>query len=128
MSINSLCLHNECVACGLLISCCESDGTIQFLEPDSNNIAPLILSAHNKPLSSDECLALQSALTEDQWLAYQDARKAPVRAQRAERYRQEADPVYLKITEDAIKANTTPDYSEWVTIKDQIRTELPYPE
>ena len=120
--------HNELISVGLNISGCDSEGNIHFLSPDTNNLAPLVLAAHEQPLTSDECLALQVAITEEQWLAYQDARKEPIRAKRAERYKNECDPLYLKITEDAIKANTTPDYSEWLTLKDTIRSELPYPE
>ena len=121
-------LHNELISVGLSISGCSSDGTVHFIEPDTNNLAPLVLAAHEKPLTSDECLTLQAAITEEQWLAYQDARKAPIRAQRAERYKTECDPLYLKITEDALKANITPDYSEWLSLKENIRLELPYPE
>ena len=124
--MNTLLFHNELVSCGLSISGCDSSGNIHFNEPDTANVAPLVLAAHEQHLSSDECLALQMALTEQQWLAYQDARKAPVRSQRAERYRQEADPIYLKATEDALINNTTPDYSEWLVIKAAIRSELPY--
>ena len=131
MSINIMnvsLFHNELISVGLNISGCDSSGNVHLNEPDTNNLAPLVLAAHEQPLTSDECLALQAAITEEQWLAYCDCRKQPIRAQRAERYKNECDPLYLKITEDAIKANTTPDYSEWLTLKDTIRSELPYPE
>ena len=118
--------HNELTSVGLNISGCDSNGGIQFTQPDTNNIAPLVLAAHEQPLTSDECLALQAAITEQQWTAYQETRKEPIKAQRAERYKSECDPLYLKITEDALKANTTPDYSEWLTLKENIRLELPY--
>ena len=118
--------HSELVAAGLSISGCDSSGNYHLTQPDENNIGPLVLAAHGMALTSDECLALQAAITEDAWLAYQDARKAPIRAKRAERYKHECDPVYLKITEDALKANTTPDYSEWLQLKENIRLELPY--
>lgn len=39
----------------------------------------------------------------------------------------EVDPAYMKITEESIKANTHSDYSEWISIKDSIRLDLPYP-
>ena len=45
---------------------------------------------------------------------------------RQRRFRTEADPLYLSITEQAIRNNTTPDYSVWVQMKDSIRAELPY--
>lgn len=119
-------LHNELVSVGLSISGCDSSGNVHLNEPDTNNLAPLVLAAHEKPLTSDECIALQAAITNEQWLAYGDCRKQPVRVNRAERYKNECDPLYLKITEDALKANTTPDYSEWLSLKENIRLELPY--
>ena len=124
--LDVLLFHNEVVSCGLNVSGVDASGNLGLLTPDTNNLAPLVLAAHEQPLTSDECLALQAAITEEQWLAYQDARKQPIRAMRAERYKTECDPLYLKITEDALKANTTPDYSEWLTLKENIRQELPY--
>ena len=132
--------HSELVACGLQISGCDSSGNTHLIsrptppegvenwEDPTDSIIEAVKNAHSKSLSSDECLALQTLLTEELWTAYQNCRKQPIRAQRAERYKNECDPLYLKITEDAIKANTTPDYSEWLTLKDTIRSELPYPE
>ena len=119
-------LFQELLSIGLPVYSVGSDTGIKINGADDNNLVSTALAAHGQPLSSEECLALQSLLTEDQWSAYQDARKAPVKAARAERYKNECDPLYLKITEDAIKANTTPDYSEWLTLKDTIRSELPY--
>ena len=128
--------HNELISCGLSISGCDSSGNIHFLAPDENNIAPLVLAAHGQPLSSDECLALMAVLTESQWLAYQDARKAPIRQQRAERYKNECDAMFLKCFEEATlvedgdyynckvaKAN----FDGWKAAKEIVRSELPYP-
>lgn len=129
--------HSELVACGLPISGCSSDGTIHFLAPDENNIAPLVLAAHGQPLSSDECLALQAALTEEQWLAYQDARKAPVRAMRAERYKSVTDPLFMAAMEESttlfdaveqvynVKVDKTK-WDSWIQEKSKIREEFPY--
>jgi hypothetical protein len=47
---------------------------------------------------------------------------------RQRRFRDEADVLYLKITEEALVANTTPDYTEWLTLKATIRADLPYSE
>jgi hypothetical protein len=134
-------IYNELISVGLNISGCDSSGNVSissrptcpegqeetWTDPTDSLVA-LCLAAHGQPLSSDECLALQAAITEEQWLAYTEARKAPVKAKRAERYKNECDPVYLKITEDALKANTTPDYTEWLQLKDAIRNDLPYSE
>ena len=84
------------------------------------------LAAHEKALSSDECLALQQSVTELQWANYIAARQAPIKAQREARYRSEADPLYLKLVEEAAIANTTIDISSWLLLKAQIRNELPY--
>jgi hypothetical protein len=132
-------LHQELTSIGINISGCDSSGNVQissrptcpegeeltWVDPTDNLVA-LVLVAHEQPLTSDECLALQNAVSEDTWLAYQECRKQPIRTQREFRYRTEADSLYLKITEDSIKNNTTPDYSPWILLKDTIRTELSY--
>ena len=129
--------HNELISCGLSISGCDSSGNIHFLAPDENNIGPLVLAAHEQHLSSDECLALMAALTEEQWLAYQDCRKAPIRAQRAERYRSVTDPLFMAAMEESttlfdaveqvynVKVDKTK-WDLWLESKNTIRTELPY--
>ena len=37
----------------------------------------------------------------NEWLAYQDARKAPIRAQRAERYKTTTDPLFMAAMEES---------------------------
>lgn len=144
--------HNELISCGLLISGCSSDGAVHISErptaplidgePDPNWVDPtdsiiaLALAAHGQPLSSDECVALQAALTEEQWLAYIEARKAPIRAMRAERYKSETDALFLKCFEDATVVEdgdyynckvAKTDFDGWKAAKQIIREELPYP-
>ena len=134
--MNILLLLNEINSVGLNANMCNSDGDINLTEPDITDLVPLVLAAHGQPLSSDECLALQMALTEQQWLAYQDARKAPIRQQRAERYKNECDAMFLKCFEEATlvedgdyynckvaKAN----FDGWKAAKEIVRSELPYP-
>ena len=129
----------EYVACGIVCDGCDSDGNIHWLNEPNHELAARILAAHGQPLSSDECQALQAVLTEQQWLAYQEARKAPVRAMRAERYRQEADPLILSSIESALAASTPTDgkyevvlpeesVTNWISVKNSIRVELPYGE
>ena len=120
--------HNELVAAGLDISGCGGDGSVNWKGAPNELLAVLVWAAHEQLLTSTECLALQAAITNEQWLAYQDVRKAPIRQQREQRYKTECDSLYLTITENAIKTNTTPDYSSWITAKENIRTELPYEE
>ena len=134
-------LHTELTSIGLSISGCDSDGNVHishrptcpegeeltWVDPTDNLVA-LVLAAHEQPLTSDECLALQSAISEDAWLAYQECRKQPVRSQRNARYKELADPVYLKAIEDGLRNNTEPNYEEWLGIKDGIRLANPYPE
>jgi hypothetical protein len=47
---------------------------------------------------------------------------------RQERYRTEADPLYLEAVEAGVRNSTTPDFTAWLAKKDQIRAELPYEE
>jgi hypothetical protein len=98
------------------------------LTGEESALLELIVSAHEQLLTSTEALALQAAITNEQWLAYQEVRKVPIRQAREARYRTECDSLYLTITENALKAQTTPDYSEWVALKDSIREDLPYKE
>ena len=46
---------------------------------------------------------------------------------RSEAFRTLADPLKLKIEEAAIRAGTTPDYTEWLEMKDHIRSLFPKP-
>ena len=136
--------HNELVAAGLSINGCDSSGNVHLLsrptaplidgEPDPNwfdptdSIIEAVKNAHGKASTSDECAALHALLSEEQWLACLEAKKAPVRDLRASRYTREADPIYLKAIEDGLINNTTPDLSGWLAIKAQIRADLPYEE
>lgn len=132
-------LHQELCACGLVISGCDSDGNISLLEPDTSNIMPLVLAAHGQTLSSDECLALQTALSESDWLAYCDCRKQPIRQARAEIYKSTTDPLFMAAMEesttlfDAVEQvyNVKVDKAKWdlwLAAKNQVRDENPYPE
>ena len=145
--------HSELVACGPSISGCSSDGTVHLLsrptapliegEPDPNwtdptdSIIEAVKNAHGMALSSDECLTLQALLSEEQWTSYIAARQAPIKAQRAERYKNETDSLFLKCFESAslvedgdyynCKVAKT-DFDGWKAAKQVIREELPYPE
>ena len=125
---NVLQCHSEFIACGVNISSVDSDANIHFIEPDIANLAPLVLAAHEKPLSSDECLALEAELTPEQWLAYQECRKAPIKAQREARYRAECDPMRLKLDEDYDigSENWLTGLAAWKSAKAAIREDLPY--
>ena len=145
-------LHNELISIGLSISGCSSDGTVHisqrptcpegeeltWVDPTDTLVA-LVLAAHEKALSSDECLALEAELTPEQWLAYTDARKAPIRALRNARYKEETDPMLLSALESAMKTATAsngeiivalPEASanEWLAAKNTVRESLPYRE
>lgn len=136
-------LHNEIVACGIFINGADSSGNIQissrptcpegeeltWTDP-TDNLVVLCLAAHEKALSSDECLALMAELTPEQWLAYQDCRKAPIRQQREARYRSECDPLRMKMDEDHDTNSTewATALLQWKAAKALIRQALPYPE
>lgn len=131
----TLLLHGELVACGLEISGCDSSGAIYFVAPDKNNIAPLVSAAHGKSLDSNEVLTLRAAISEGQWSAYKDARNAFTRELRTIRYKNETDPLFFAIFENAplvedsdgyiIKIPVTA-YKKWVESKELIRAELAY--
>ena len=123
--------YSELYCCLNNIGGADADSRILWVEEPTENqliIANAIITAHEKPLYSKECKSLQKLLTEEQWIAYQDARKQPIREQRAARYKNEADPVYLKAVEDSARDTKTLDISEWLKIKDKIRNDLPYPD
>lgn len=143
-------LHNELISIGLSISGCDSSGTVHISQrptcPEgeeltwtdpTDNLVALCLAAHGQPLSSDECLALMAAITESQWLAYQDCRKAPIRSQRAERYKATTDSLFMAAMEESttlfdtaeqvynVKVDKTK-WDLWLESKNAIRAELPY--
>lgn len=150
--INTQLLYSEFRSVGLSIIGCDSEGNTQIASrptcPEgqeltwtdpTDTLVALVLAAHEKALSSDECLALEAELTPEQWLAYQDARKAPIRSQRNARYKEETDPMLLSALESAMKIATAsngeiivalPEASakEWLAAKDAVRNELPYSE
>jgi hypothetical protein len=137
--MNIAILHNELIAVGLLVSGCDSEGNVHLAEPDTNNLVPLVLAAHGQPLASDECVALQAAITEAQWLAYQECRKAPTKQTRANLYKETTDPLFMAAMEESttlfdaveqvynVKVDRTK-WDEWLAAKELIRTENPYPE
>lgn len=51
-----------------------------------------------------------------------------IRSLREKEYKTRADPLFLSITEEALRLNTTPDYTEWLELKDSIRAKFPYHE
>jgi hypothetical protein len=119
-------LHLELESIGLSISGCDNLGNVQLSDPDTNNLVPLILAAHNKPLSSDECLSLKAVITNEHWISYVNVRNAPISLQRQVRFKEITDLMYLKIIEEAHVNNTTPDISDWIAAKNTIREQLPY--
>lgn len=132
---NTSLFYNELVSCGLSISGCDSSGNVHFLAPDENNIGPLVLAAHEQPLTSDECLALQAVLAPEQWTSYVNARNAPIKQARSERYKNETDPLFMKCFESASVIEdgdyydcrvAKTDFDGWKQAKEAVRLELPY--
>ena len=128
-------LHDELSSVGLAISGCDSSGNVHLLEPDTNNLVPLVLAAHEQLLTSTECLTLKDAITNEQWLAYQEVRDAPMRQAREAKYREMADALLFKAIETAtqvVEGKTVTlvfdkaDLDAWKTTKEAIRVELPY--
>ena len=143
--------HNELISVGLQISGCSSDGTVQissrptcpegeestWTDPTDTLVA-LVLAAHEQPLSSDEALALQAELTEEQWLSYTDCRKAPIKAARVALYKESTDALFMAAMEESttlfdaveqvynVKVDK-PKWDEWLEEKEKIRITNPYP-
>lgn len=133
--LNISSLHDELVSVGLSIVGCDSSGNVQLIDPDTDNLIPLVIAAHEQLLTSNECLALQSAITGEQWLAYQDIRNAPMRQAREAKYKLMADALLFKAIENATQVAEgeavtlvfdKADLDVWKTTKDVIRAELPY--
>lgn len=134
-------LHNTLVAVGLDISGCDANGNVHLNAPDTNNLVPLVIAAHEKTLASPEVETLKNALggdTDPRWIAYVDCRKDPIRKARALRYEAETDSMFLKAfehTEGAIdteidgklvRVPSAEKVEAWESAKAQIRAELPY--
>lgn len=107
----------------------------------NSDLIDAVCVSHGKVFMSDECTALRDYLggeTDPRWIAYVDARKAPTRAKRAERYRVETDSLLMKAFESGEGAVDTvidgklvrcPDAEKveaWEAAKTKIREELPY--
>lgn len=145
--------HSELVACGLSISGADSSGNVHVLsrpsvplidgEPDPNwtdptdSIIEAVKNAHGQLLSSDECLALKSTVGDEIFNSYVEARNEPIRNKRAEKFRTVADPLILSSIESALAGSTPTEgkyqvtlpeesVTDWISIKNQIREELPY--
>ena len=127
----------EYKAVGLTIVGVQKNGDIIWSENTDLTLLPLVLAAHEQPLTSTECLALQAAITNDQWLAYIAARQAPIKQARAERYKNETDALLLSAFETALKTATATNgeitvvlsetaTQEWLTAKETVRIENPY--
>lgn len=133
--MNTSILHNELELVGLTISGCDSEGNVHLLEPDTNNLVPLVFAAHEQSLTSTECLALQAVITPEQWQVYCNVRDAPMRQARELKYREMADALLFKAIETAtqvVEGKTVAlvfdkaDLDAWKATKKAIRVELPY--
>lgn len=121
---------SEFKAVGLQINGMDSDGNVSWASTPNNELAMLLIYAHEKGSGSPEITALRDHLGVEsvEWVAYVEARKQPVQQARQLRYREETDALRLKADEDhtigsdewlaAIEA--------WKAAKEAIRLELPY--
>jgi hypothetical protein len=123
-------LHKQLTVVGCDINGCGGDGAVSWIGTPNESLAALVFATIDKSLSSSECLALQAAITNEQWLAYIECRKAPTRQQRQSRYTQETDP--LKMKADAEYEAGSEEYKKalegWRAARLKIQEELPYPE
>ncbi|MFC1835870.1 hypothetical protein ACFL2Q_14325 [Thermodesulfobacteriota bacterium] len=132
-------LAEESKAVGVSVESCGSDGGVQHA--GDQTLVDLIVAAHNETLTSTEAVALKDYLGDksQEWTDYQEARKTLVKQERAVRYKVETDSLILKALENGTKTETAggteyqiavakSEWDEWLTTKDTIRAELPYPD
>jgi hypothetical protein len=124
-------LVEELVSVGLTVGGVDSEGRVDCEGVYDPVLPSLVVNAHDHLLTSEECWLLRDYLGEEsqEWVAYLEARKGPVREARAQRYRVETDPLGWKARELEVSGeDATSAWEEWKAIKDSIREELPYPE
>ena len=125
---DNLLLYKELASIGLFVAGFDVEMNVQLLEPDTNNLVPLVLSAHSQPLSSDACQSLKQAITTDQWDKYCEARNEPIRQQRNTRYRNETDPMRLSLDDkhEIGSEEWLAGLTNWKAAKQAIRESLSY--
>ena len=93
-------------------------------------LASLVIAAHGKTSTDAEIIALKAHLGAEsaEWAAYVEARKAPTRAARQARYRDETDALRLKADEDFTigSEDWLAAIEAWKAAKAAIRAEFPY--
>jgi hypothetical protein len=130
-------LQSEMKSVGLTVDV-DSNGNFSGMDKD-HTLVLLVFKAFGLPLISDECVSLMKELGEEskEWLAYLEARKAPIAAIRAQKYKDNADSIIFKAleTSDKIIINSIfyeikvskADMDAWIAKKEEIRKEYPYP-
>ncbi len=107
------------------------NGIPEVRTPGREELVNLVVAAQGKVDGAEEITALKNYLgaESNEWAAYVEARKAPIRVQRAIRYKDETDPMRLKMDEDYTPGSTewNAALEEWKTAKDLIRADLIYP-
>lgn len=113
------------------ISCRRIRDGVPDVPEDQQELASLVVAAADKQDGDPEIDALKNALgaESEEWAAYVETRKAPIREQRQARYKNETDPMYLKIDEDhtPLSVEWEGALQDWRNAKNQIREDLPYP-
>jgi|WetSurMetagenome_2_1015567.scaffolds.fasta_scaffold893640_1 hypothetical protein len=117
---------------GLRIEGASSSGRVQWADSPNEPVAQAVFASIDKPLGSTECLELRELLGPEskEWAAYVEARKAPIKQQREERYRAEAEPFRSSIDEfyEIGSKEWLAAIEVWKAVKQGIRDELPYPD
>jgi hypothetical protein len=114
------------------VSCSSfSHKNVPIVAEQDQEITALVVAAHDKQDGDSEIADLKTHLgaESDEWTAYVEARKTPISEQRQARYRDETDPMRLKIDEDYTPGSQewNSALEDWKTAKNQIREDLPYP-
>lgn len=131
-------LLDELVAAGVWCDGCDAEGNITGAKAEHAELIELIKAAHGVAITDDAAIKLRDALSAEsaEWQMFLAARKRPIAAARAERYREETDALLMKALKNAKVAEAgesyqlsvrRADWDAWLASKAAIRRELPYP-
>jgi hypothetical protein len=126
--------YRECTACGLPAPKRIRNGEPLFdeaLTSKQRTLLEKIALAHGKPATDTTLRDLREYLRADspEWTAYREIVVERIREKRAERYRAEADPLrYAALEKEKSGQDASAEWKLWLEKKEEIRTDLPYPQ
>jgi hypothetical protein len=113
------------------ITCNRITNGAPIVREEDQGLADLVVAAHEKQDGDSEITDLKAHLgaDSDEWAAYVEARKAPIREERQARYKDGTDPMRFSMDEDHTPGSDDWNVAlgEWRAAKQAIKAELPYP-